>query len=74
MATNKFSIIKKNCYIPPHCDTENKLLSLMVYLPPENNTNNLELGTNETVFIKGQKSPYRVSIYRTDYPEYIPYV
>tara|TARA_B100000787_G_scaffold52617_1_gene38009 strand:+ start:605 stop:1402 length:798 start_codon:yes stop_codon:yes gene_type:complete len=31
----EFSIIKKNCYIPPHCDTENKLLSLMIYFPPE---------------------------------------
>ena len=33
----EFSIIKKNCFIPPHCDTENKLLSLMIYFPPEQN-------------------------------------
>ena len=32
----EFSIIKKDCFIPPHCDTENKLLSLMIYFPPEN--------------------------------------
>lgn len=34
---------------------------------------NDELGTNETIFIKGQKTPYRVSMYETDSPEYIPY-
>ena len=46
----EFSIIKKNCYIPPHCDTENKLLSLMIYFPPEKKfdkqENYLDLGTN----------------------------
>ena len=46
----EFSIIKKNCYIPPHCDTENKLLSLMIYFPPEESLNfpdeYLDLGTN----------------------------
>lgn len=44
----EFSIIKKNCYIPPHCDTENKLLSLMLYFPPEKKISllNEDLGTN----------------------------
>ncbi len=44
----EFSIIKKDCYIPPHCDTENKLLSLMIYFPPENKSNSFdkEMGTN----------------------------
>jgi hypothetical protein len=46
----EFSVIKKNCYIPPHCDTENKLLSLMIYFPPEKKLNSLDeyldLGTN----------------------------
>lgn len=46
----EFSIIKKNCYIPPHCDTENKLLSLMIYFPPENKEENFDgienFGTN----------------------------
>ena len=33
-----------------------------------------ELGTNDVVFIKGIRSPYRVTIYKSDFPEYIPYV
>lgn len=34
-----------------------------------------ELGTNEIVFIQGQrKAPYRVTMYENDTPEYIPYV
>ena len=41
----EFSIIKKNCFIPPHCDTENKLLSLMLYFP-QDNFNYEDLGTN----------------------------
>ncbi|MDB9827211.1 hypothetical protein OAC14_02620 [Candidatus Pelagibacter sp.] len=46
----EFSIIKKDCFIPPHCDTENKLLSLMIYFPPEKKLDlskeYLNLGTN----------------------------
>lgn len=34
---------------------------------------NEELGTNETVFIRGQKMPYRATMYETDQPQYIPY-
>lgn len=33
-----------------------------------------ELGTNDIVFIKGSASPYRVTIYETDFPQYIPYL
>lgn len=33
-----------------------------------------ELGTNDVVFIKGTGSPYRVTIYKSDFPEYIPYM
>jgi hypothetical protein len=33
-----------------------------------------ELGTNDIVFIKGIGSPYRVTIYKSDFPEYIPYM
>ena len=33
-----------------------------------------ELGSNDIVFIKGKNSPYRVTIYETDFPQYIPYV
>jgi len=33
-----------------------------------------ELGTNDIVFIKGQKTPYRVTIYESDFPQYIPYL
>lgn len=35
---------------------------------------NDELGSNDVVFIKGQSSPYRVTIYETDFPQYIPYL
>ena len=35
---------------------------------------NDELGTNDVVFIKGQSSPYRVTIYESDFPQYIPYL
>ncbi len=34
---------------------------------------NDELGTNDVVFIKGSASPYRVTIYEGDFPQYIPY-
>ena len=37
------------------------------------NKNN-ELGTNDVVFIKGSSSPYRVTIYESDFAQYIPYV
>ncbi len=42
----EFSIIKKNCFIPPHCDTENKLLSLMIYFPPDDDDRYKNIGTN----------------------------
>lgn len=57
----EFSIIKKNCFIPPHCDTENKLLSLMIYFPPEEDNTISEkyenIGTNFYKFFnsKGKK-------------------
>ena len=35
---------------------------------------NDELGTNDIVFIKGRPSPYTVTIYKTDFPDYIPYM
>jgi len=35
---------------------------------------NDELGNNDVVFIKGSSSPYRVTIYASDFPEYIPYL
>mgnify|MGYP005997126891 CR=1 FL=1 len=36
---------------------------------------NVELGTNETVFIKGIKnSAYRVTLYENDLPQYVPYI
>jgi len=37
------------------------------------NRNN-ELGTNDVVFIKGSSSPYRVTVYESDFAQYIPYV
>jgi len=33
-----------------------------------------QLGNNDVVFIKGFKTPYRVTIYETDSPTYIPYL
>ena len=34
-----------------------------------------ELGTNDVVFIKGyNRRPYRVTIYESDFPQYIPYL
>jgi hypothetical protein len=33
-----------------------------------------ELGSNDVVFIKGIASPYRVTIYEGDFPQYIPYL
>lgn len=34
-----------------------------------------ELGTNDVVFVKGyNKSPYRVTVYEDDFPQYIPYL
>jgi hypothetical protein len=35
---------------------------------------NDELGSNDVVFIKGRNIPYRVTIYETDFPQYIPYL
>ena len=35
---------------------------------------NVELGTNDVVFIKGRGEPYRVTIYESDFPQYIPYL
>ena len=36
----EFSIIKNDCYIPLHTDKMNKLISLMIYIPENNNTEN----------------------------------
>lgn len=32
-----------------------------------------ELGTNDIVFLQGFKSPFRVTIFESDFPQYIPY-
>ena len=53
----QFSLIGNNCFIPPHCDTVNKLLSLMIYFPDQDesdNNQNLNLGTN--FYIKNDNS------------------
>lgn len=42
----EFSILKNGAFIPPHNDTENKLISLMFYFPGENQNEKKELGTN----------------------------
>ena len=35
---------------------------------------NDELGTNDIVFIQGNREPYRCTIYESDFPQYIPYM
>jgi len=33
-----------------------------------------EVGTNDIVFVQGRTDPYRATIYKSDYPSYIPYL
>lgn len=45
----QFSLIKSGAFIPPHCDTKNKLLSLMIYFPEKKKiykNKEIFLGTN----------------------------
>ena len=60
----EFSIIKKNCFIPPHCDTENKLLSLMLYFPL-NNSEYENLGTN--FYMEKRSSTMNMDIWESKY-------
>ncbi len=43
-------------------------------IPVITKNRNDELGNNDVVFIKGNSSPYRVTIYESDFPSYIPYL
>ena len=61
----EFSIMKKNCYIPPHCDTENKLLSLMIYFPKNDVKDYLDLGTN--FYSKKSGSETNMDIWKSEY-------
>lgn len=45
-----------------------------VKMPVITKNKNDELGSNDVVFIKGRNVPYRVTIYETDFPQYIPYL
>ena len=45
-----------------------------VKVPLVTKNRNDELGTNDVVFIKGKTSAYRVTIYESDFPAYIPYL
>lgn len=58
-------------------DTKYEYYTLMgrygVKLPIIYKNKNDELGTNDVVFVKGLPAPYRVTIYESDYPSYIPY-
>ena len=38
------------------------------------NNNKEEVSTNDVVFIKGMRDPYRVTLYENDSPSYIPYL
>lgn len=60
----EFSIINSNCFIPPHCDTENKLLSLMIYFPLDN-FNYENLGTN--FYEKKKNSTINMDIWESKY-------
>ncbi len=62
----EFSIIKKDCFIPPHCDTENKLLSLMIYFP-QNEKEYKSLGTN--FYSKKEDSKLNLDIWESKYLE-----
>ena len=62
----EFSIIKKDCFIPPHCDTENKLLSLMIYFP-QNEKEYKNLGTN--FYSKKEDSKLNLDIWESKYLE-----
>ena len=62
----EFSIIKKNCFIPPHCDTENKLLSLMIYFPKDE-SNFLDLGTN--FYSKKKNATKNMDLWKSKYLE-----
>lgn len=44
-----------------------------VKVPIVTKNKNDELGTNDIVFVQGKKDPYTVTIYKSDYPSYIPY-
>ena len=61
----EFSIIKKDCFIPPHCDTENKLLSLMIYFPLNESYENL--GTN--FYSKKEDSKLNLDTWESKYLE-----
>lgn len=43
-------------------------------VPVVTQNKNFELGSNDVVFIKGRSDPYRVTIYESDFPQYIPYL
>ena len=42
----EFSLMKNGDFIPPHNDTENKLVSLMIYFPENVQQDEENLGTN----------------------------
>lgn len=42
----EFSLMKNGDFIPPHNDTENKIVSLMIYFPDECQLKERDLGTN----------------------------
>lgn len=54
----QFSKIKMGCYIPPHCDVSNKLLSLMLYFPDDSSTKIDKLGTNFFKIINKNKKNF----------------
>ncbi len=45
-----------------------------VKVPIVTKNKNDEVGTNDIVFIQGRSEPYRATIYKSDYPSYIPYL
>jgi hypothetical protein len=45
-----------------------------VKVPIVTKNKNDEVGTNDIVFVKGKAEPYRATIYKSDYPSYIPYL
>ena len=45
-----------------------------VKIPVVIKNKNDEIGTNDVVFLKGSSDPYRVTVYESDFAEYIPYI
>ena len=58
----EFSLLKNGDFIPPHNDTENKLVSLMAYFPQQTQLEEKDLGTNFFICHKENKDVWRADM------------